>query len=456
MNILYINTHDTGRMISPYGYQVKTDHLLELAKEGTLFTHAFCCGPTCSPSRAALLTGVYPHQNGMLGLAQRGFSLEDASKHLANILKLNGYKTVLSGIQHELGWYLDKDEAGLNKLGYDTILTREALSYNKEDLHLWDEKNAEAIVEWIESYEEHQPFLISYGLHSTHRPYPIEISNDIDERFVVPPYPIHNNEANRRDHAQYLTSATNADNSIGLVIKALKEKGLYDSTIIIYTTDHGLALPYHKCNLSDTGIGVGLIVRVPHAKSCGKVYDGLISHIDVVPTVMELLNLEVPNYCVGKSFKSSFEDISVKINEAIFAEVNFHTSYEPMRAIRTERYKYCRYYDQSWLKINCSNIDESAPKNFLMDYDLSKQRKEKEQLYDLYFDPIEHHNLANDPDFEMIKQGLAKQLESIQRSTNDPLLNGHLPILKHYKVNKASCLMASSKDPNDYDANGHF
>ena len=70
-NLIYINTHDTGRMISPYGYNIPTDNLLSLAKDSTLFTNCYCCGPTCSPSRAAMLTGTYPHQNGMLGLAQR-------------------------------------------------------------------------------------------------------------------------------------------------------------------------------------------------------------------------------------------------------------------------------------------------------------------------------------------------------------------------------------------------
>ena len=107
MNVIYINTHDSGRMLSPYGYDIPTENLKKLAKDSVVFTNAFCAGPTCSPSRAALLTGIFPHQNGMLGLAQRGFSLYNPEKHLANFLRSNGYNTCLCGIQHEYGWYLD-------------------------------------------------------------------------------------------------------------------------------------------------------------------------------------------------------------------------------------------------------------------------------------------------------------------------------------------------------------
>ena len=89
MNILYIHTHDSGRMVSPYGVNAPTDNLLAFARDAAVFTQAYCAGPTCSPSRAALLTGTYPHQNGMLGLAQRGFGLTDYRRHLAQFLGLS-------------------------------------------------------------------------------------------------------------------------------------------------------------------------------------------------------------------------------------------------------------------------------------------------------------------------------------------------------------------------------
>ena len=105
-HILYIHTHDSGRILSPYGYKVPTPEMESFAKEAAVFRNAYCASPTCSPSRAALLTGTYPHQNGMLGLAQRGFEL-DCSRHLVQYLNHHDYHTTLCGIQHEAGWYLD-------------------------------------------------------------------------------------------------------------------------------------------------------------------------------------------------------------------------------------------------------------------------------------------------------------------------------------------------------------
>ena len=91
MNILYIHTHDTGKFIQPYGYQVETPNLMKFAERGTVFRSAFSAAPTCSPSRAALLTGEYPHNCGMFGLAHRGFEMEDYSHHIASYLKSFGY-----------------------------------------------------------------------------------------------------------------------------------------------------------------------------------------------------------------------------------------------------------------------------------------------------------------------------------------------------------------------------
>ena len=84
-NIVYIHSHDTGRYIQPYGHAVETPNLQRFAEQGVLFRQAFCANPTCSPSRAALLTGMWPHNNGMIGLAHRGSRLKDYSRHLAQV-----------------------------------------------------------------------------------------------------------------------------------------------------------------------------------------------------------------------------------------------------------------------------------------------------------------------------------------------------------------------------------
>jgi arylsulfatase A-like enzyme len=99
-NVLYIHSHDTGRYIQPYGHAVPTPNLQKLAEEGVLFRQAFCAAPTCSPSRASLLTGQCPHSNGMLGLAHLGFQLTDYKRHILHTLRAEGYISALAGVQH--------------------------------------------------------------------------------------------------------------------------------------------------------------------------------------------------------------------------------------------------------------------------------------------------------------------------------------------------------------------
>src|SRR5882762_10120557 len=99
-NILYLHSHDTGRYVQPYGHPVPTPNIQRLADQGMLFRKAYCAAPTCSASRACLLTGQYGHNNGMLGLAHRGWSLNDYRQHLVHTLHGAGYHSVLIGEQH--------------------------------------------------------------------------------------------------------------------------------------------------------------------------------------------------------------------------------------------------------------------------------------------------------------------------------------------------------------------
>ena len=119
-NILYLHSHDTGRYIQPYGHAVATPCLQRLAEEGVLFRQNFCVTPTCSPSRAALLTGCYPHENGMTGLAHRGYSLNDYRQHIIHTLRQEGYVSVLAGVQHIAS--PTAEEEAWQIIGYDSCI----------------------------------------------------------------------------------------------------------------------------------------------------------------------------------------------------------------------------------------------------------------------------------------------------------------------------------------------
>lgn len=451
-NVLYIHTHDSGRVLSPYGYKVPTPEMERFAKAAAVFRSAYCAGPTCSPSRAAMLTGTYPHQTGMLGLAQRGFSM-DYSRHLVQFLNRNGYHTVLCGIQHEAGWYLDLEQ-GAAQIGYQEELTRDNAGYRQEDLVDWDKENAMEACRFLRNRKGDQPFFLSYGMYATHRRFPDKIDDDIGADYALPPHPIPDSPETRADFAGYLMSVKSADTCFGQVIRCLKEEGLWDDTVILFTTDHGLAYPFAKCTLFDSGIGVNLMIRMPGAAANGTVIDALASHVDVFPTLCDLLGLEKPDYLEGVSLAPLLDRERESVREDIFAEINFHTSYEPVRCVRTERYKYIRYFDPSYLKINRSNIDESASKNYLSERDLDGQVKWEEALYDLAYDPGERNNLAGRPEYGEVLQDMRRRLEQYQVTTKDPLLSGPIAVKPEWKVNRKECDKASSKNPDDYISAG--
>jgi len=238
-----------------------------------------------------------------------------------------------------------------------------------------------------------------------------------------------------------------------MIIEGLKAKGIFEDTIIIFTTDHGLPLPFHKCYLNDFGIAVSLIMRVPDSLANGQVIDSMVSHIDIFPTVCDLLTLEKPSYLEGKSFSELFKGGTFE-DQIIFAEINFHTSYEPSRCARTQRYKFIKYFDETYLKVNASNVDTSLTREFYLENGWLDLVKDKEALYDLYFDPTEKNNLINDPKYIEIANELRKALLDFQIKTKDPLLNGPLKIKKSNKVNKRECINPSSKDPKDYEEKG--
>ena len=197
-----------------------------------------------------------------------------------------------------------------------------------------------------------------------------------------------------------------------------------------------------------------MAMRVPGAMPEGRSYEGLVSHIDVVPTLFDLLGIEKPSYLVGRSLAGIFEGKDDKGDEAVFAEINFHTSYEPTRSVRTCRYKYIRYFDSGWLKINQSNIDGSPVKEFYEGCGLAGLTKDAECLYDLYYDTFETNNLAADPLYAEVLAQMRERLCTFMEQTNDPLLRGPIEVQPAWKVNRRECVAAGSKNLDDYESLG--
>jgi len=158
-NILFMHSHNTGTYIEPYGHAVPTPHMQQLSEQGVLFRRAYATAPTCSPSRASFLTGMYPHTCGMTGLAHRGFAMTNYDWHAARIFKTHGYFTATAGAEHTA--------PDLDTIGYDEILS--GLDTNYPEQPKWIEP-ADAVVDFIKNAPQ-QPFFLNLGLNETHRPF---------------------------------------------------------------------------------------------------------------------------------------------------------------------------------------------------------------------------------------------------------------------------------------------
>lgn len=429
MNILYIHTHDTGCYIQPYGYSVPTPHLMNFAREATLFRSAFSVAPTCSPSRTGLLTGKSPHAAGMIGLAHRGFELRDYSQHLVQYLNKFDYETVLCGFQHEA--------PAREMIGYKRILNNQSIAERSAN-HSSDIENAYKVAKFLKNNNKKMPFFLSFGMTNTHRPFP-ELDNELDWNYVMPPFPIYDTSENRQDMAKYIKSASIVDQCVGIVLEALGGTELREQTMIIFTTDHGPAFPNMKCTLYDTGIGVSLIVDYPGNRSRGAVIDSLVSQLDIFPTICELAEIPLPDWLEGSSFLPLTEKKKDRIRDHIFGEVTYHAAYEPMRCIRTERYKLIKFYGEHE-EIVPANIDDGLSKSFLINHSFLERHPAKEQLYDIYLDPVERVNLVGDDRYQEIYQDLLSRLEDWMVKTDDPLLNGVVKKPEGAVVNKLECI----------------
>lgn len=415
MNILYLHAHDMGRYNSLYGYAIQTPNLETVAHNGTLFTQAFCAGPTCSPSRGALLTGQYPHSNGLFGLAHRGFMLNDRSRHLAAWLRQNGWHTVLCGIQHE-----DRDAGAL---GYSEVHSHFA-EQASDDTASRDLAAAGAAAAFLLGRGNEQSlFFLSVGFALPHRPY--LSPRTVDPNRVCVPHCLPNNRQTREDFAGYIESVQQMDRAAGIVLDALKKSGHWQDTLIILTTDHGIAFPHMKCNLYDTGIGVTLALRIP-GQTMPPVCDALVSQIDLFPTICDALCLEKPDWLQGRSLMPLLCGTE-SIRSELFAEITYHAAYEPTRCIRTRRHKLIVRYDADFLKYVLPNIDNGLTKRFLLVSGIGDILRSRTELYDLYLDPAERHNLAGQPDTAVIQEQLQSRLISFMKETEDPILKGFVP-----------------------------
>jgi N-sulfoglucosamine sulfohydrolase len=402
---------------------VPTPSIQRLADQGLLFRKAFCAAPTCSGSRSALLTGEFPHTNGMMGLAHRGFELFDHSDHIVHTLRDAGYWSALIGEQH-----LSRDPA---VLGYDHVV----------DIPTTRVEAVAPATDELLAGAPPEPWFLSVGFFETHREY-FEPTSERDALYSLPPENLPDTPETRRDIAAYKASARSLDQGVGSVLDALDEHDLAEDTLVILTTDHGLAFPGAKGTLFDRGIGVLLIMRGPGGAHGGRVTDALVSHVDIFPTICALAGIEPPERLQGRSLLPLMGREVDEVNDAIFAELTYHAAYDPMRAVRTERWKYIRRFGDR-LRPVLPNIDDSPSKALLLAAGWADHERPREALFDLRLDPAEAHDLAGER--PAVAAELRERLQEWMRETEDPLLDGPVPAPPGAELNDPDQL--SPSDP---------
>jgi N-sulfoglucosamine sulfohydrolase len=250
----------------------------------------------------------------------------------------------------------------------------------------------------------------------------------------------------RQDVAAYKASARSLDHGVDAVLNTLHETGLDRKTLVICTTDHGLAFPTAKATLLDRGIGVMLIMRGPGMPP-GVVHDELVSQIDVFPTICEIAGIEAPPWLQGRSLLglvSGTEPAGAR--SEIFSELTYHAAYEPQRAIRTERFKYVRRFDEYPYPV-LPNCDDSPSKDAYLARGWGRRTVARESLHDLFFNPGEGRNMIDDPDYAAVAADLRGRLADWMKETSDPLLDGPVPAPAGAWLNAQDQL--SAQEPTD-------
>ena len=212
------------------------------------------------------------------------------------------------------------------------------------------------------------------------------------------------------------------DAAVGRVLAALDKSGRAERALVVFTTDHGLAMPRAKCTLYDPGLEVALMIRWPGGGfGSDPVKSELVSNIDVLPTLLEAAGVELPAHIQGKSLLPLLRGGSYESRDAIFAEKTFHSYYDPMRCIRSRHHKFIRNFETAFAVEVPGDIQQGAifradPSRY------STDRASVIELYDLDADPDEEHNLAGSPASAAVEEQLSAELWSWMRETDDPLL----------------------------------
>lgn len=391
-NILWVYLEDTNPWMSCYGDEVvETPNIDKLAREGVRFDRAYMPSAVCSPTRSALITGMYQtsigaHEHYSSFSIWRGNEMEvwDPNhlgiRTLPEIFKAAGYYTFNEGKNH-----------------YNFVFSDEDLYHRKGENGF---KGAKDGSEWT-GRKEGQAFFGQIQLTGGKYSDPPEIVKPEDVS-VPPYYPDH--PVFREEIAHHYNTILKMDEILGNILTRLEEDGLDENTIVFFFSDHGMRLPRHKQFLYEGGIRVPLIIAGPGIPE-NEVEEGLVSGIDISTTTLKLAGIDIPDHMHGKNFF----DEDFHRDYVISARDRCDYTIDRIRAVTSGRYKYIRnfmtdkpymqpQYRDGWPSMEVLRELYREGKLDEIQARFPSDQRPAEEFYDLQKDPHETMNLIHSAD----------------------------------------------------------
>ena len=414
-NILFIVSEDNSEHLGCYGEKrVHTPHLDALAQGGVRYTRAYVPYSVCSPSRAAFLTGLYTRQTGHIGLATHRFSMYRDFQTMPSYFQQAGYYT----------GFLGKTHINPERLVEDYVDHRAIRNSNFGKTISIEEYAKEAAVVMKNAADRDKPFMLIVNYADAHRNFVGKSKSGFPTRLVqdpIEPFPWIGSDTPdfRAELRDYFNCMNRLDEGVGMVLDKLDENGARDNTLIVYISDHAADFPRGKGSIYENGTRIPMIVNYPKNFTKGRVENGMVSSIDILPTMLRAARIPVPAHLPG----IALQDVdSGRIPPRKFIHT-FTTGSAPSLlymqfGIRDERYKLVYNPDRA-----LNRLGESRYKN-------SKLPKEQHvhsflyppeyELFDLQEDPHEWKNLADSEEHSSVRGRLIKAMQEFQREIKDP------------------------------------
>ncbi len=424
--------------------EIKTPAFDRLAKEGMLFRNAHTAAPSCSPSRAAILTGQWP------------WRLEQGADLWSFIPpKFEVYPDLLG----KAGYFVGMMGKGYGP-GSNEGRPHNAAGPGFKDFEVFLKARPEGMpfCFWVGGHKPHRPYVADSGVKKGHDP----------AKVLVPPY-LPDSEVVRRDICDYLAAAEEFDQQVAGILESLEKSGELENTLIVISGDNGWPFPRSKATCYDSGTHQPLVIRWGGRIKPGRVVEDFVSLSDLAPTFLEVAGVKPPASMTGRSLLSVL--LSEKSGQVDPARDHVLTSMErhaspgrsegearnvgfPMRTILTKEFHYIRNFrsvrwpagdpppdgeaqseamkkdtfagfcdvdagpTKAWIM---AHRDDAAVKPF---YDRAFGKRPERELYDLRNDPYELKNLAEDPAHSDTVRDLDARLMAELKATGDPRASG--------------------------------